>query len=273
MLVLYVGTTLIVWVGFNLVRGFLEKVQLREFDRQIGGLLGLAKGIAICVLITLFTVGLGTESQRQAVIQSRSGYYITQLLKQVEPLVPAEYRKMVDDAVVRLEDRSGLPRGTYDQGGFFAWGRAVLAGQAPAGSEGPAATAYPNSTASYGYAAPPGYSGGYGAPGAGTPSAIPPDYAQQIQNEILRRLQQSSSDPNLYTPENLARLQNEIQLRWQQASQSSGGGTPSRESLQQAFGSVLNQWLQPPPQPQQPPQQPPGYPAYPPPQPGYGYGS
>jgi membrane protein required for colicin V production len=269
MLVLYVGTTLVVWVGFNMVRDFLEKVRLKEFDRQIGGLLGLAKGMAICIVITLFTVGLGTESQRQAVIQSRSGYYITQILRKVEPLVPVEYRRMVDDAIVRLEDRSGVPRGSYDNGSTFqfGWGNSMAAANPAGNSWNQPTVSYGETNQGYGYSQNAGY--------AANPSSnlIPPEYAQQLQNEILARLQQTTNDPNLYSPENLQRIQQEIQTRWQQASGTTG--TPTRESLQQAFGDLVGRMLQSNAQPGVNPQPQPNYNSYQPPgyQPGYGYGS
>jgi len=116
MLVLFLGTSLVVWVAFNLVRDFLEKVQLKEFDRQVGGLVGGLKGVLICTVITMFTVGLGTESQRQAVVTSRSGYYIARLLEKVEPLLPAEYRQQLEQTIAQLEQRHGVAQGTYQQG-------------------------------------------------------------------------------------------------------------------------------------------------------------
>lgn len=116
MLVLFLGTSLVVWVAFNLVRDFLEKVQLKEFDRQVGGLVGGVKGVLICTVITMFTMGLGTESQRQAVVTSRSGYYIARLLEKVEPLMPAEYRQQLSQTIAQLEQRHGVAQGTYLQG-------------------------------------------------------------------------------------------------------------------------------------------------------------
>jgi membrane protein required for colicin V production len=116
MLVLYLGTSLVIWVAFNLIRDFLEKVQLKEFDRQVGGLVGGVKGVLICTVITMFTVGLGTETQRQAVFTSRSGYYIAMLLQKVEPLLPAEYRQQVDQTIAQLEQRHGVAQGSYLQG-------------------------------------------------------------------------------------------------------------------------------------------------------------
>ena len=37
MLILFLGTGLVVWLGFNLISEFLERVKLKEFDRQLGG--------------------------------------------------------------------------------------------------------------------------------------------------------------------------------------------------------------------------------------------
>jgi membrane protein required for colicin V production len=116
MLVLYIGTSVVIWVAFNLIRDFLEKVQLKEFDRQVGGLVGGVKGVLICTVITMFTVGLGTETQRQAVVTSRSGYYIARLLEKVEPLLPAEYQQQLAQTIDQLEQRHGVAQGVYQQG-------------------------------------------------------------------------------------------------------------------------------------------------------------
>src|SRR5262245_11476163 len=40
MLVLYVGTSFVIWVVFRLVSGFIDRLKLKEFDRQIGALFG-----------------------------------------------------------------------------------------------------------------------------------------------------------------------------------------------------------------------------------------
>jgi membrane protein required for colicin V production len=61
MLILFLGTSLVVWLCFNLLAEFIEKVKLKEFDRQVGALFGFAKGVLLCVLITLFAVTLLSE--------------------------------------------------------------------------------------------------------------------------------------------------------------------------------------------------------------------
>src|SRR6187431_1627817 len=47
MLILFLGTGLIVWIGFNLVSEAIERVKLKEFDRQLGAVFGGAKGVLL----------------------------------------------------------------------------------------------------------------------------------------------------------------------------------------------------------------------------------
>lgn len=103
MLILFLGTSLVVWVGFNLVAELIEKVKLKEFDRQVGALFGLAKGVLLCVLITLFAVTLLSEPQRQAICTSRSGYYIAILLDHADGLIPGELHEVLDPYIDQLD--------------------------------------------------------------------------------------------------------------------------------------------------------------------------
>lgn len=192
MLVLYLGTSLVIWVAFSSVRAFLERVQLKEFDRQVGGLVGAAKGVLICTVITLFTMGLGTDAQRQAVVSSRSGYYIARLLEKVQPLIPAEYQQQFEQTIAQLEQRHGVAQGTYQQGIQlpFGWGAkrgySNDAGQ-PVWGQQPAGGWNQNYT--------PDGSETSGAPG----SWITPQNVDRFQREVLPRIEQEQ-----------ARLQREI---------------------------------------------------------------
>ena len=115
MLILFLGTSLIVWVGFNLVAEAIEKVKLKEFDRQIGALFGLAKGVLLCVLITLFAVTLLSEPQRQAICNSKSGYYIAVLLDKADAIMPGEVHQVLDPYIDRLDKQ--VPH-AYTEGGL-----------------------------------------------------------------------------------------------------------------------------------------------------------
>jgi membrane protein required for colicin V production len=103
MLILFLGTGLIVWLGFNLVSEFIERVKLKEFDRQLGAVFGAAKGVLLCVLVTLFSVALLGDAQRQAICQSRSGYYIAVLLDRANPLIPHELHEVLAPYLDRLD--------------------------------------------------------------------------------------------------------------------------------------------------------------------------
>ena len=48
MLVLYLVTAAAIWIVFHLVSNIIDRVQLKEFDRQIGAIIGLAKGVLYC---------------------------------------------------------------------------------------------------------------------------------------------------------------------------------------------------------------------------------
>ena len=109
MLILFLGTSLVVWLGFNLIAEGIEKVKLKEFDRQIGALFGLAKGVLLCVLITLFGVTLLSDSQRQAICSSRSGYYIAILLDKADGVIPGELHQVLEPYLDRLENEIDHP--------------------------------------------------------------------------------------------------------------------------------------------------------------------
>jgi membrane protein required for colicin V production len=103
MLILFLGTGLIVWIGFNLVSELIERVKLKEFDRQLGALFGAAKGVLLCVLVTLFSVALLGDAQRQAICNSKSGYYIAVLLDRADMVIPRELHEVLAPYLDRLD--------------------------------------------------------------------------------------------------------------------------------------------------------------------------
>ena len=130
MLILFLGTGLVVWVGFNFISELIEKVKLKEFDRQLGALFGAAKGVLLCVLITLFSVALLSDPQRQAICNSRSGYYIAVLLDRADMVIPQELHQVLEPYLDRF-DRS-IPHEHY--------GAASPGSSSPVPPRGPVAT-------------------------------------------------------------------------------------------------------------------------------------
>jgi membrane protein required for colicin V production len=104
MLILYVVTSLAVWLSFRIVRDFIDRVKLKEFDRHTGAVLGAAKGIILCVIITLFAVTLLGEEQKRAVCNSRSGYYISLLIEKVHVAMPSEVHDVLHPYLHDLDE-------------------------------------------------------------------------------------------------------------------------------------------------------------------------
>lgn len=104
MLILYLGTSLAVWVGFRMVKSAIDRVKLQEFDRQLGGLLGAAKGVLLCVIITMFAVALLDKARQQEIINSRSGLYIAQLLDKSDSVMPAELHQVLHPFLHALDE-------------------------------------------------------------------------------------------------------------------------------------------------------------------------
>jgi len=110
MLLLYVGTSLLIWITFHWVRDLIDQVKLTEFDHQIGALFGLAKGAILCMVITLFAVTLLGDKHREAIVNSRSGYYIAVLLDKSHAVMPAELTKVLEPYLHQLDQRLDQPR-------------------------------------------------------------------------------------------------------------------------------------------------------------------
>jgi len=117
MLILFVGTGAIVWLMFNVISEFIEQLKLQAFDRQLGALFGAAKGALICALITLFAVTLLGESQRQAICNSRSGYYIAVMLDRAQPLIPRELHQVLAPYLDQFEQSVPHPHAAGDATG------------------------------------------------------------------------------------------------------------------------------------------------------------
>lgn len=112
MAIIYVATSMAIWVAFRLVARFIDRVRLKEFDRQIGGLFGAAKGVLLCVVITLVAVSVSDQG-RELVLQSKSGYYIAQLIDRAETIMPPEVLQVLGPYLDDFDQqmKPGMPAG------------------------------------------------------------------------------------------------------------------------------------------------------------------
>jgi membrane protein required for colicin V production len=130
MLILFIGTSLVIWVAFRMISNTIDRLRLKEFDRQIGALFGLAKGGLYCILVTLFGVTLLGETVREKIVTSRSGHYIASVLDRSEALIPEEIHEVVGPYLERFDKRFKDGEGTQD-GSVLPWLRAATEASSP----------------------------------------------------------------------------------------------------------------------------------------------
>ncbi|WP_164104151.1 CvpA family protein [Candidatus Laterigemmans baculatus] len=123
MLILYVGSSLIIWVAFRMVSRSIDRMKLKDFDRQIGAAFGLAKGALFCILITMFAVTLLGQSHRETIVHSKSGYYIAKALDKSDAIIPPELHEVVAPYIDSFEERVGGVAESVEPGagGGFPW--------------------------------------------------------------------------------------------------------------------------------------------------------
>ena len=108
MLALYVVTSLVVWLVFRVISGAINAVHLSSFDHQLGLLLGLAKGVLLCVIVTFFAVTLA-PGYRDQIVGSRSGRIVAELIVRADEFLPADVVETVKPFVQHFEDRVREP--------------------------------------------------------------------------------------------------------------------------------------------------------------------
>jgi membrane protein required for colicin V production len=111
MLILFLGTSLIVWSIFAMVKGRIREMELNGFDRQAGALLGAVKGALLCMVVTMFAVTLLGDTARNAIYASRSGGYIVRGINQVSAVVPTEIHKYIDPYIAEFNNKIADPNG------------------------------------------------------------------------------------------------------------------------------------------------------------------
>jgi len=176
MLIIYAGASAAIWMIYRIIGGAIDRVKLNEFDRQMGALVGFAKGVLLCIAITFFAVTLLGQVQRDKIVASKSGQYIVQILDKADAVAPPEIHDVIGDAIQRIKrplvDPNYQPSAGQDLQGLGELFRqqAAQAGQAAVNAAGEAAV--------NGWATPSTATSGQGGTGGFNwqtmPSATPP---------------------------------------------------------------------------------------------------
>jgi membrane protein required for colicin V production len=116
--ILFVGTSFVIWIAFRYVATFIDRLKLKEFDRQVGALFGFAKGVLICVIVTVFLVSL-VEQIRAPILRSYSAYYVAVFLDKSHAYLPEDIHDKLQPVMhwldSRLEDQDAVQSRAFSE--------------------------------------------------------------------------------------------------------------------------------------------------------------
>lgn len=93
----------------RLMNEWVEKAQLKEFNRHLGAIFGFIKGVALCMIMTFLIVTVSADA-RTALKDSRSGYYSAHIMNRLHPIMPEALHTALNDYIHALDfDEYDLP--------------------------------------------------------------------------------------------------------------------------------------------------------------------
>ena len=107
MLIIFVSSSLIIWLAYAYVNRSLEKAELDGFNRQMGALVGAVTGVLLCMVVTLFSVSLLGQTAHDSIFQSKFGPYVVRGISMVRSVVPEELRASLDPHFANFQNHPG----------------------------------------------------------------------------------------------------------------------------------------------------------------------
>ena len=106
MLILFLGTSLVVWTVYASTSKSIKRMEMKGFDRQAGAILGVFKGGILCMLVTVFAVSL-FSSTRDMVHNSATGHYVVSGIQQFSRFTPTELAGFLNPHLEQFENNIG----------------------------------------------------------------------------------------------------------------------------------------------------------------------
>ena len=99
---------IITLVAIRFVHATLEKLikdwRLQKLNTLLGGMLGFAKGLLICLIITFFAV-MFSETSRAVVFNSMTGFHLVQLITRIGVFVPQDSYEFVHTQLAKFQEK------------------------------------------------------------------------------------------------------------------------------------------------------------------------
>ncbi len=99
---IYIGVALVVYLMVRSFRAGIEKAKLTEFDRHIGALLGLVKGILLTLSTTVILL-IYSATARDLILKSESSTIAAKIINAVYPILPQAMHQILRPYLSQLE--------------------------------------------------------------------------------------------------------------------------------------------------------------------------
>ena len=133
MLIIFVASSLAIWLAYAYINKSIEKAELDGFNRQMGALVGSVLGVLLVMVITVFSVSLLGKSAHDSIFESKLGPYVIRGISMAQAFVPDEFQASLDPHFEKFYEQIGYdsnqPPGTYLQGSSVPGGSQYTTGQ------------------------------------------------------------------------------------------------------------------------------------------------
>jgi len=102
MLILFVAGYFAIWLIRGLLDDVIKAIRLKNVDRSLGALLGFAKGVLLCLIITFFLV-IFSPASRDFVLGSISGKYFATGVERISVLIPADVSEILSKNITKFQ--------------------------------------------------------------------------------------------------------------------------------------------------------------------------
>lgn len=122
MITIYAAVSLAVYLFMRSLRDSFDRLKLSEFDKHLGGLLGLVKGSLIAIVITIGLISVSPQA-RDIILKSESSTIAARTVNTISPILPDALNALIRPYVQNLNDQ--LPPDQRNQGWPFVNQRTI----------------------------------------------------------------------------------------------------------------------------------------------------
>jgi uncharacterized membrane protein required for colicin V production len=104
MAIIFFVTLIAIRFAYAALEAFIKHWHLKQLNTFLGGLLGLTKGLLLCLIITFFAV-MFSETSRAVVFKSKTGIHLVHVITRISLFVPQDSYEFVHTQFAQFNDK------------------------------------------------------------------------------------------------------------------------------------------------------------------------